>query len=93
VILVSFWALVDQRETINQFKENDLKYRYIKMQGQTNEENLYRLERQFKNNEEDENCCILAIHLKKGTLNVNHWEKLYHLDFINKTIMENGGIF
>ena len=45
------------------------------------------------NNENDENCCILAIHLTRGTLNINHWEKLYHLDFVNKTNMENGGIF
>ena len=44
------------------------------------------------NNEKDENCCILAIHLTKGTLNINHWEKLYHMDFVNKTIMENSGI-
>lgn len=45
------------------------------------------------NNENDENCCILAIHLTRGTLNINHWEKLYHLDFVNKTDMENGGVF
>ena len=45
------------------------------------------------NNEKDENCCFLAIHLTKGTLNINHWEKLYHMDFVNKTHMENGGIF
>ncbi len=45
------------------------------------------------NNENDENCCYLAIHLNKGTLNVNHWEKLYHMDFVNRTDMENGGIF
>jgi len=45
------------------------------------------------NNEKDENCCILAIRLTKGTLNINHWEKLYHMDFINKTTMENGGVF
>lgn len=45
------------------------------------------------NNENDENCCILAIHLTRGTLNINHWEKLYHLDFVNKTVMENGGVF
>jgi uncharacterized pyridoxamine 5'-phosphate oxidase family protein len=45
------------------------------------------------NNEQDENCCFLAIHLTKGTLNVNHWEKLYHMDFVNKIDMENGGIF
>jgi hypothetical protein len=45
------------------------------------------------NNEEDENCCILAIRLTRGTLNINHWEKLYHMDFVNKTDMENGGVF
>ena len=39
------------------------------------------------NNEQDENCCILAIHLKHGTLNVNHWEKLYHMDFVNKVTL------
>ncbi|EHF00311.1 hypothetical protein [Enterocloster citroniae] len=44
------------------------------------------------NNEKDENCCILAIHLTRGTLNINHWEKLYHLDFVNKTDREDGGI-
>ena len=44
------------------------------------------------NNESDKNCCILAVHLTRGTLNVNHWEKLYHMDFVNKTSMENGGI-
>jgi hypothetical protein len=42
------------------------------------------------NNENDENCCIMAVRLTKGTLNVNHWEKLYHMDFANKTIMANG---
>lgn len=45
------------------------------------------------NNENDHDCCILAIHLIKGTYNHNHWEKLYHMDFVNKTIMENSGIF
>ena len=37
------------------------------------------------NNEEDKNCCILAIRLKKGVLNINHWEKLYFMDFVNKS--------
>jgi hypothetical protein len=45
------------------------------------------------NNEMDKNCCILAIRLTKGTLNVNHWEKLYHMDFVNQACMENGGVF
>ena len=44
------------------------------------------------NNENDENCCILAIRLTKGTLNINHWEKLYHMDFVNNAIMENSGV-
>lgn len=45
------------------------------------------------NNEKDENCCILAIHLTRGTLNINHWERLIHMDFVNKTDMDNWGIF
>jgi len=44
------------------------------------------------NNENDKNCCILAIKLTKGTLNINHWEKLYHMDFISKKEMKDGGI-
>lgn len=45
------------------------------------------------NNEKDENCCILAIRLTKGTLNINHWEKLYHMDFVNRTELPTGGVF
>lgn len=45
------------------------------------------------NNEKDQDCCILAIRLTKGTLNVNHWEKLYHMDFVNNKDMEDGGIY
>jgi hypothetical protein len=40
--------IANQRQTISQYRDNDLKYRYIKMQGQTNEESLYRIEQQFK---------------------------------------------
>jgi hypothetical protein len=40
-----------QRNTINQYKDNDLKYRYIRMQGQSSDENLWRLERQFRYND------------------------------------------
>jgi hypothetical protein len=50
-ILGLCYVVGEQRKSISQFKENDLKYRYIKMQGQTNEENLYRLERQFQYND------------------------------------------
>jgi hypothetical protein len=48
IIFGLFWAIANQRQTISKYKDNDLKYRYIKMQGQSNEESLYRLEQQFK---------------------------------------------
>jgi hypothetical protein len=48
VIFGLFWAIAAQRQTIGQYRENDLKYRYIKMRGQADEENLYRLEQQFR---------------------------------------------
>ncbi|MDR0507260.1 MAG: hypothetical protein LBH32_10680 [Dysgonamonadaceae bacterium] len=48
VILGLSYAIGEQRKTISQYRDNDLKYRHIKMYGQTNEEILYRLERQFK---------------------------------------------
>jgi hypothetical protein len=48
VILGLFWAIANQRQTISQYMEGDLKYRYIKMQGQTNEVSIYRLEQQFQ---------------------------------------------
>jgi hypothetical protein len=38
----------EQRETISQYRANDLKYRYVKMRGKADEESIYRLERQFR---------------------------------------------
>jgi hypothetical protein len=51
MILGLSYIIGEQRKSISQFRNNDLKYRYIKMQGQANEENLYRLERQFRNSD------------------------------------------
>ena len=42
------------------------------------------------NNENDENCCILAIHLTSGIININHHETLIYMDFINKTATMKG---
>jgi len=39
----------------------------------------------FANDENDPNCCYLAIRLTKGVINKNHFQMLYHMDFINKT--------
>ncbi|MDR1092408.1 MAG: hypothetical protein LBL79_15175 [Prevotella sp.] len=46
IILGLSYVIGEQRRSISQYRDNDLKYRYIKMQGQTG--NLYRLEQQFK---------------------------------------------
>ncbi|MDR0384477.1 MAG: hypothetical protein LBH60_00190 [Prevotellaceae bacterium] len=48
MILGLSYFIGNQRQTISRYKDNDLKYRYIKMQGQTNDENLYRLEKMFE---------------------------------------------
>ena len=45
------YVVGEQRRSISQYKENDLKYRYVKMQGQINEENIHYLEQQFKYND------------------------------------------
>jgi len=42
------------------------------------------------NNEKDENCCILAIRLTRGTLIKDHGAVRYNMDFVNK-IEENEG--
>ena len=39
----------------------------------------------FANNEQDQNCCILAIRLKKGVLIKDHGAERYEIDFVNKT--------
>ena len=48
VILGLSYVVGEQRRSISQYRDNDLKYRYIKMQGQSNEKSLYHLERQFR---------------------------------------------
>ena len=39
------------------------------------------------NNEKDENCCILAIHLTTGTVIKDYGEVRYNMDFVNKVEM------
>ena len=48
VILGLSYVVAEQQRSINQYMNNDLKYRYIKMQGQNSEEKLYHLEQQFR---------------------------------------------
>lgn len=39
----------------------------------------------FANNEEDPNFCFVAIRLTKGTLRLDHGQRIYRFDFENKT--------
>ncbi|KAA6320997.1 hypothetical protein EZS27_029298 [termite gut metagenome] len=48
VILILSFAIYNQRQTISQYKDNDLKYRYIKMQGQITENDIYGLDAKFE---------------------------------------------
>jgi hypothetical protein len=48
VVVGLSYVVGEQRETISQYRDNDLKYRYIKMYGKADEESIYRLERQFR---------------------------------------------
>jgi hypothetical protein len=47
IILALSWIMGNQRQTIAQYRDSDLMFRYIRMQGQTNEESLFRLQQQF----------------------------------------------
>ena len=42
------------------------------------------------NDESDKNCVFLAIRLTNGIININHHEKLYYMDFANKTATMGG---
>ncbi len=38
--------------------------------------------------------CNLSTGLNlNGTLNINHWEKLCYMDFVNRTDMPDGGVY
>jgi len=44
------------------------------------------------NNEKDENCCILAIRLTRGTVIKDHGAVRYNMDFVNKIETNEGKI-
>jgi hypothetical protein len=51
IILGLAYTIGEQRQTISQYRDNDLKYRYIKMYERIDEGTIYRLEQQFKYND------------------------------------------
>jgi general stress protein 26 len=46
----------------------------------------------FANNEKDENCCILAIHITRCTVIKDHGAVRYNMDFVNKVETNEGSI-
>lgn len=46
----------------------------------------------FANNEQDENCVILAVHITRATVIVDHGAVRYNMDFVNKVETEEGRI-
>jgi 1-deoxy-D-xylulose 5-phosphate reductoisomerase len=84
MILGLSYFIGNQRQTITLYKENDLKYRYIKMQGQNDEESLYQLEQQFKYND-----CVKIVRKqveRYEKLIREHIEKLYRVKYNSEEI-------
>jgi uncharacterized protein YdcH (DUF465 family) len=48
MVLGLLYGMVRQRDTISQYKSNDLKYRYIYMKGEVDGAGITRIERQFQ---------------------------------------------
>ncbi len=59
VILLSWTGNIWQLRNNNQLKDNDLKYRYIKMEGKTNSQNLLRLETIFNSDRNRDSISII----------------------------------
>ena len=49
-LVISLWIVRNQRDTIQQFRDNDLKYRYIQMKGQASPEDMLMLRNVFEFN-------------------------------------------
>jgi hypothetical protein len=78
MILGLLYFIGNQRQTLSRYRSNDLKYRYIQMQGQINDENLYRLEQQFKYND---SIKIIRKQVERyEELVKEHAEKLYRME-------------
>ena len=44
------------------------------------------------NDENNKNCCILAVHITRATINHNHGAEFFHMDFVNKTESAQGRV-
>ena len=58
-LVVSLWVVRNQRDTIKQFRDNDLKYRYIQMRGQAVPEDILMLRDVFDYNRNADSIKII----------------------------------
>ena len=58
-LVVSLWVVRNQRGTIEQFRDNDLKYRYIQMKGQAVPEDILMLREVFDFNRNADSIKII----------------------------------
>jgi hypothetical protein len=68
VILILSYVVGEQRRCIGQYRDNDLKYRYVKMKGGVDEKGLFQLEQRFL---EKDSVEIVRKEVEK-------YEKQYH---------------
>jgi hypothetical protein len=59
VLFVSLWINHNQRQTIAQFRDNDLKYRYIQMRGEATQNDILQLREVFEFNRNTDNIKLI----------------------------------
>ena len=58
-LIASLWIIDNQRQTINQFRDNDLKYRYIQMRGAATYADILQLREVFEFNRNPDNIKLI----------------------------------
>ena len=57
--IVSLWVINNQRQTLAQFRDNDLKYRYIQMRGEATPNDILQLREIFEFNRNPDNIKLI----------------------------------
>ncbi len=58
-LIASLWIIDNQRQTITQFRDNDLKYRYIQMRGEATPNDILQLREVFEFNRNPDNIKLI----------------------------------
>ncbi len=63
--IISLWIINHQRQTLAQFRDNDLKYRYIEMHGEANSADILQLREVFDFNRKPDSIKLLRQQVEK----------------------------